>query len=402
MEASSKKQQIKVAISLGVMCAVSYLAVYVARNILSAVSPQILNGGILNEEQYGTLTSVYFFVYAIGQLINGAIGDKISAKYMMSIGLVLAGVANFVFPMFGHSPIGMYAAYGASGFFLAMIYGPMTKVVAENVDELYVPRCTLGYNFSSFFGSPAAGMLAALFTWQMSFNITSALLVFMGIVTFACFAVFEKQGIIVPRRRVLHKQKGDGIKSLIKNDIIRFTLISIITGVIRTTVIAWLPVYLSDYLGYTESDAALVFTVATFIISFTAFISVFAYEKMGRNRILSCFVFFLVSTLAFVLLYFVKSPIFNIGIIVIAIMASNAAASILWSVYCPSLKETGMVSSATGFLDFASYMSAAASTMLFGNAVGSIGWSGLILVWIALMVFGALICIPFKRKEKTA
>ncbi len=115
METSTKKQRVKVAICIGIMCAVSYLAVYVARNILSAVSPQIKGGGILDEAQYGTLTSVYFFVYAIGQLINGAIGDKISAKYMMSIGLVLAGIANFVFPFFSDSPMGMYVSYAASG-----------------------------------------------------------------------------------------------------------------------------------------------------------------------------------------------------------------------------------------------------------------------------------------------
>lgn len=402
MEASTKKQQVKVAICIGIMCAVSYLAVYVARNILSAVSPQIKGGGILDEAQYGTLTSVYFFVYAIGQLINGAIGDKISAKYMMSIGLVLAGIANFVFPFFSDSPMGMYIVYAASGFFLAMIYGPMTKVVAENVDELYMARCTLGYNFSSFFGSPAAGMFAAVLTWQMSFTVTSALLAVMGIVTFACFAVFEKQGIIVPQKRVVHKHKGDGVKSLIKHDIIRFTLISMITGVIRTTVIAWLPIYLTDYLGYAEGTSALIFTVTTFIISFTTFISVFAYEKMGRKTVFSCLVFFIVSTACFVLLYFVKHPIINIGIIVLGIMASNSAASMLWSVYCPGLKETGMVSSATGFLDFASYMSAAASTAIFGNAVSAIGWSGLILVWIVLMAFGIVICLPFKRKKVTA
>ena len=402
MNSPTKNQKVKVAVCIGVMCAVSYLAIYVARNILSAVSPQIKGEGILNESQYGMLTSIYFFVYAIGQLINGAIGDKISAKYMMSIGLVLAGVANFVFPLFSDSLAGMYVSYGATGFFLAMIYGPMTKVVAENVDELYVARCSLGYNFSSFFGSPAAGMLAAIFTWQTSFNITSALLVVMGIVTFACFAVFEKRGIIVPQKRVVHKHQGDGIRSLIKHDIIRFTLISILTGVIRTTVIAWLPMYLTDYLGYAESSSALVFTVATFIISFTAFISVFCYEKMGRNMLHSVLVFFIVATAGFALLYFVKHSVLNIAIIVIAIMASNAAASILWSVYCPSLKETGMVSSATGFLDFASYMSTAASTAVFGNAVTAIGWSGLILVWLGLMVAGILVSIPFKFRRKTA
>jgi len=87
---------------------------------------------------------------------------------------------------------------------------------------------------------------------------------------------------------------------------------------------------------------------------------------------------------------------------VIAIMASNGAATMLWSRYCPSLRDTGMVSSATGFLDFVSYMSAAISSKLFANAVGAIGWGNLILVWFAIILCGVAVALPynkiFKRK----
>ena len=47
-----------------------------------------------------------------------------------------------------------------------------------------------------------------------------------------------------------------------------------------------------------------------------------------------------------------------------------------------------MVSSATGFLDFMSYMAAAASSRLFASAAHTIGWSGLIFVWLVLMLAG--------------
>ena len=33
------------------------------------------------EEYIGKASSLYFIAYAIGQLINGAIGDKVKAKY---------------------------------------------------------------------------------------------------------------------------------------------------------------------------------------------------------------------------------------------------------------------------------------------------------------------------------
>ena len=75
------QQKTKNAIMIGSLCAVSYFGVYIARNILSAVTPQMVEGGY-TEEYIGSISSLYFVFYAVGQLINGAIGDKIKAKYV--------------------------------------------------------------------------------------------------------------------------------------------------------------------------------------------------------------------------------------------------------------------------------------------------------------------------------
>ena len=143
----------KRAIKIGALCFLSYLAVYLARNVLSTVTPQMQAEGF-SKEDIGFASSVYFFAYAIGQLINGAIGDKIKARYMMSFGLAFAGISNFVFSVinssaevYGQIPLSAYVAYGCTGFFLAMIYGPMTKVVSENTEPLHATRCSLGYTF---------------------------------------------------------------------------------------------------------------------------------------------------------------------------------------------------------------------------------------------------------------
>ena len=106
------------AIMIGSMCSISYLAVYIARNILSAVTPQMLAGGY-TEEYIGMISSAYFVTYAVGQLINGAIGDRVKARYMISVGLILAGVANLVFPFVMHLPYAAVAVYSTVGFFLA-------------------------------------------------------------------------------------------------------------------------------------------------------------------------------------------------------------------------------------------------------------------------------------------
>jgi sugar phosphate permease len=105
------QSKVKNAIMLGTLCSVSYFAVYIARNILNAVTPQMVELGY-TEEYVGTISSLYFIFYAFGQLINGAIGDKIKAKWMICIGLMGAGITNLVFSGITLYPTAAMLVYG--------------------------------------------------------------------------------------------------------------------------------------------------------------------------------------------------------------------------------------------------------------------------------------------------
>jgi OPA family glycerol-3-phosphate transporter-like MFS transporter len=391
---------VKKAIQIGSICAISYLAVYIAKNILGAVSPQMIEDGIFTTEQIGTFSTVYFISYAVGQLINGWIGDRIKAKYMIGLGLIFAALSNFAFALFAHNSHLAYVAYGCCGFSLSMIYGPMTKVVAENVEPLYATRCSLGYTFASFFGSPLAGILASFLTWQSVFGVSIAFLVIMGLLCILIFTLFERKGLVEYGKYKRAKGSKGGIRALIRHRILSFALISVLTGVVRTTVVFWLPTYLSQYLGFAPDRAAGLFAVATALISSSAFIAVFIYERLHQNMDRTILLAFSSAALCFGAVYLWKQPVWNLIFMVLAILSSNCAASMLWSRYCPGLRDTGMVSGATGFLDFMSYMAAAASSTIFANAVSQIGWKNLILVWMGLMIVGVLVAFPYPYRRK--
>ncbi len=392
------KRSVKNALYLGLLCAISYFAVYFTRKVLGVVTPQMIRDGY-SMEYIGIISSVYLTAYAAGQLINGIIGDKLNAKYMIGLGLVLAGISNLLFPKaLEISYAAAIAVYGMSGFFLSMIYAPMTKLVSENVDSLYVPRCSLGYTFASYISSPAVGVVAAAVSWRFSFITSSILLFVMGCICFLFFTLFEKRGIINHNNyKSESNTPSSGVRALFQNGIVRFTFIAILTGIIRTSVVFWMPTYINQYLGFSEEQSALIFTICTLVISSSAFISVFAYERLKKSITATLILMFAVSTVSFLLLYIIKSTYINIILLTLAVTSSNGAATMLWSVYCPSLKNTGMVSSATGFLDCVSYIAAAVSSTLFANAVTKIGWRNLILVWFLLMIAGIFAALPYSR-----
>ena len=401
------KPNLRNALYIGTLCAVSYLAVYFARNILSVVTNSMNESGHFTDTYTGNAGAFFFIFYAVGQLINGIIGDRIKAKYMLSLGLLFAGITNLIFSLIAvNEPDLALFIYGMTGFFLAMIYGPMTKVVSENTDPIYTTRCSLGYTFSSFFGSPLAGVLAGFLAWQSVFAVGSGVLFVMAICCFTFFTVFEKKGIVKYGQFKAEKSDGkklsllESIKLLCKHRIIKFSLISMITGVVRTSVVFWLPRYISDYLGFSSESSAFIFSAATLVISTTAFISVFVYERLGHNMDKTILVMFSASAVFFACTYLVKNPIINVIFITISVMASNAAATMLWSKYCPGLRDTGMVSSATGFLDFLSYMAAALSNAVSPIMVGAIGWENLILVWFGLMILGVVVALPYGKFKR--
>ena len=396
-------QNAKRAIFLGTLCSVSYLAVYIARNIISAVTPKMMADGI-SFDYIGKVSAVYLAAYAIGQLINGMVGDWIKAKYMIAVGLMSAGIANFVFTgLVGRTDLALIA-YGWTGFSLSMIYGPMTKVVAESTELKYATRCSLGYTFASFLGTPSAGLLATFLSWQATFHVSSVALIAMAIVSFTFFTLFERRGIVKYRepKKGEERPKKD-YRGLLKRHIVKFSAIAVITGIIRTSLVGVITTYFVEYLKFSKEESSSIFSVATFIISFTTFVGIFVYESLKRNMHITPLLFFSFSAVCFATLYFVTNPMLNIIILVIAIMSSNASATILYSVYCPSLSDTGLVSGITGFIDFLSYIAAALASMAIPNIVAAVGWRNTLLIAFGLMVIGASICLPHflaKKKEQ--
>ena len=400
MELKNNKRA-REALFIGLLCSISYLAVYVARNVLSTVTPQMVEGGEFTKEYIGEISSLFFIFYALGQLLNGFLGDKIKARYMLSVGLLLAGVINLVFPYILHLTGIARLAYGVTGFFLSMIYAPMTKLVAENTMPEYTTKCSLGYSLASYLGSPMAGAISAILSWKSVFVTSSIALIVMAVICFASIFYLEKSGVVIHNRykelKEARKEKRrflDGAKILVKRRILLFALISMLTGVVRTTVVFWLPTYFSEYLGYAPRTSAAIFTVATLAISLTVFLSVAVYKLFKQNLYSTVLVTFLASALFFLFVYLVEQPIINIIFIVLGVMSANAAATMLWSMYCPSLHDTGMVSAATGFLAFIGYVASSLSSTLFANAATTIGWGNLILVWSGLMALGVIVTLP--------
>ena len=130
------KKELSTAWRIGSICIITYLASYVTRNILSVSTPDMLKDEFFTKEYTGMLSSVCFIFYAIGQLVNGFLGERIHPKMMISIGLLITSISTLTVPAVASRPI-HFICFTLIGFALSMLRGPMMKVISENTEQEY-------------------------------------------------------------------------------------------------------------------------------------------------------------------------------------------------------------------------------------------------------------------------
>ena len=396
---AEKRREIKKAILLAAMCMFSYLGCYMARNVLSVVSPQMIETGLFSVEIIGMLSTGYMICYGIGQFVNGVLGDVVKGKYMIGAGLLCAGICNICIP-FLNSMLLTVIVYSLTGCFLSMVYAPLMKMLAENTHPVYASRCSLAFSVAFYLGTPIASLLAVVFQWKMAFVVGGVILIIMGSFCFMVYTVFEKRGIIKYTKGDILKGLRFDVSELLKLGIIKITVVSILTGIVRTSVVFWVPTYLSRYLGLSDGLAASVFAIINLAVSIAAPISmILLYDLLlKRNMNGMLIVMFGFGVVSFLMMFIVSNPFVNILFLALALFCAEGGSTMVFCVYCPSLGKTGMVSTVTGFLDSMSYLGAAIANAMFANIVVRIGWKNLILVWRFFMVIGVVISF-IKRRE---
>ena len=397
-----RKPEAKNALLIGVLCAFSYIGVYLMRHMLGAATPNMVETGAATREYLAVMASLYSIVYAAGNLVNGFIGERVKAKYLSSGGLLLGGIGMLALPFFIPS-IGAYAVYGVVAFCLSSVYNPLIKLIAENTEAPYTERCSIGFTVSSFLGSPLAGLLAAFLVWQWIFRVTGLILVSMGAACFVSFLWLERQGILRYGRFSAKKGGKLRIRALLEHDFIRFLILAVFTGIVRTSVVFWTPTYLVEYLHFEQTTASLLYSGMTVAFSASTLLSIIIYEHVfGSQPRRTYLSFFCVGTISFLAAAIIRQPVVNVVFFTLALLANGCGAGLLYCQYCPTLKDTGMVSAATGFMTGMSYVGSSLSTSLFGFASGAIGWRPLVLVWAGMMLIGGVAMLPvfdYKKKE---
>src|ERR1700752_1454261 len=166
-----------------------YLFYYTGRQTFGFAIPGIQKELGLSKEMLGWVSAAMLWAYAVGQSINGNLGDKFGGRTMMFTGAVLSFAANWA-TSFGTGFVSILLAWGLNGYFQSMGFAPGSRLLSN-----WWGHKNRGFVYSFYVGMSGFSSVLAYFLpivilgsfgldWRWIFRLSVFLMLFGAIVMF--------------------------------------------------------------------------------------------------------------------------------------------------------------------------------------------------------------------------
>ena len=305
-----------------------------------------------------------FITYGAGQLVSGVLGDHISPKKLIFLGLSLTVLMNLCIP-FCRNPYQMLVVWCFNGFAQSFLWPPLI----------------------SFWG------------WRTVFFFSAI----CGIIMILVWNRYCEDAPVISIENA--SIQGSSQKNSFLSPLLLCIMLTIVLqGMLRDGVTTWMPSYISE--TYHLSHAAAILTgVLLPLFGLLCIQSASTLYIWKFSNPLSCAgVFFFTGTLFSLALFCStgKNAAFSVFFSALLTGCMHGVNLIQVCMIPPFFKKQGNVSTVSGVLNSCTYIGSATST--YGIAVLSdrIGWSSTLLIWVLLTFAGTLICIacarPWRKK----
>ena len=381
----------KAAGNLVFLCAAIYFISYMTRINYGTVISEMVTGTGLAKSVLSTALTGSAVTYGIGQLISGFLGDRIQPKKLVAMGLITTAAMNLLLPLCG-DPMQMTAVWCVNGFAQAMMWPPLTKLLAT---QLTVPeynhgivRVSWGSSFGTIFLYLSAPLLIMVGSWKWVF-VFSAVFAVMGLL------LWWKNCPTIALSAPAGKQKASGGGQVFLPLLLLVMAAIVLQGILRDGVTTWMPSYISETYNLSNAISILTGVLLPIFSVLCNNLTGHLYEKKLKNPLLSAGVIFGVGAAAALLLSLFSSQSAAVSIFLSALLTGcmHGVNLLLVCMMPPLLAKSGKVSTISGILNFSAYIGAALSAYVFPLVAESSGWTATIRLWLAAAVAGTLICL---------
>ncbi len=410
----SKKELNKSVRRLFLLCWFAYSMSYVGRLNFSACMAEIAAEGSLTKAYLGSIGTGFLACYGAGQLVNGIIGDRISPKYMVGIGLFGAGFANIFMGLIS-APALMFFIWCANGYFNSMLWSPIVRVLAEWLPKTNQSKAGVNISTTIPVGTIASYLLSSVILsvagWRAVFVTDGALLVAASLIWFGGVTsikeyISKREGIkthqeISPEEGALlpNSGKSRSMPALIIGTGLIFAVFAILfNGILKDGVTLWVPTYITEFFGVAPKFSAALSIILPVVSLAGAYTALWANKRYFNNEMTTAGVYFLISAAAIACLFlFGKLNIFVAVTLIAVSLSSMLGVNAMLLTFIPfHFSRLGKSASITGFLNACSYFASAVSSVTIGVIAEKSGWNITILSWLVVAFCGMIVCFAGK------
>lgn len=370
--------------------------------------------------QLGIITGVFFWVYAVGQVINGRLSDIAGSKVLLVSAAILTGIINITIG-FQSSLIVIAILWGINGLFQSLVWTPGVAALnnwwpgnkrgfatgfAHAFNGLGQGICALVVSFA-FFILPDYGWKAAF--WIPAFFPIVAAIVFLAFAkqqpeSIGLRPYAEKDEQKAKREEELKKIKDERGKLypfiyLLKlPTFIPWLFMAFFIGIARYGLLTWIPYYFVDEFGETIASSL----TSTFIIPLGMAVGTLVIPWLTDifcpDDRFPAVIFSGIAAAVIVVLFFMVEP--GLAAKVLLFFAGffiYAMNGLLWT-FASDVGGRVFSGTASGMLNFASYLGAGCQSAVFGFILERFDWNS-VFITIAVCLAAIVVLATGARKK---
>lgn len=235
-------------------CMLIYSTAYFNRLNLSAALGSMMEALSLSATVAGILPSAFAITYAAGQMINGALVDRLNPVRHMQIGLIGSALCNLMMGL--SSSFGMLmAACLLNGCFQSMLWTPIVCLLAMNFDSESRPKASIRVSLTLIVGHLGAwalsGYMSGILSWRASFTMPAALVI--PVVPIATWLFKGAQTNLAPAAQKDGKTEKTSMRDAMGiywvSGFVLLLVVSVLYGFVRDGIRTWAPQILGEIGG---------------------------------------------------------------------------------------------------------------------------------------------------------
>ncbi|MFX1255626.1 MAG: MFS transporter [Promethearchaeota archaeon] len=395
---------------------ITYMTYYLGRVNIGIAKPFILAEYGIAPEVFGLVGTALFIMYAIGQFVNGQLGDKFGARRLIAIGLIVSSFINLLFGFSNGLIWMMFILWGMNGFFQSMGWAPSVKTVANWYPSEERGRWSSMLGTSYQIGGAVSWILATFLIvtlgldWRFSFWVAGVIMLVMGIHWYIrARNAPEEVGLPTIEEEDTGKEEmGEiredthlgfeyTIKSILTNKTVWFASFGLFClNIVRYGITEWLPYLLA--IEVTTGDFFPLWKTIAFPIGGTIGAITCAWisdRYLERRRMPIISVLFL-ALAASIFIYSVLPPldwVVGLPLLIVIGFLTFGPHVLLVSTIPMEFGTRKAASSATGFIDGWGYVGSAITTFGSGLLIGTSGPASTFLFWLLAALVGGIVLL---------